>query len=63
MRAHNETYHSEIRCTPKETWKDETGMVAWQNRPDGEYAKKFKKKVIERRLKLEMRLELLRVRT
>ena len=35
VRAHNETYHSGIKCTPKE---------AWQNNPNIEYAKKFKKK-------------------
>ena len=43
VRAHNETYHSEIKCTPKKAWKSETGMGAWQNRPDGEYAKKFRR--------------------
>ena len=41
--AYNETYHSEIKCTLKEAWKDERGMAAWQNRPDGEYAKKFRR--------------------
>ena len=33
-RAHNETYHSGIKCTSKE---------AWQNSPYGEYAKKFRR--------------------
>jgi RNase H-like domain found in reverse transcriptase/Reverse transcriptase (RNA-dependent DNA polymerase)/Integrase core domain/Integrase zinc binding domain len=42
-RAYNNTYHSGIRCTPREAWKDETNIAMIENNREGKYIKQFKK--------------------
>jgi transposase InsO family protein len=45
---YNSTYHSSIKCTPIEAWKDESGIVNFENSAFGRYATKFKKRYSEK---------------
>ena len=42
IRAYNSTYHSAIKCTPKEANWREDGEILWQNSRNSKYAEEFK---------------------
>lgn len=43
--AYNDTYHSGIKCTPREAmFGDESGIARQENGPDGKYQMRFKKR-------------------
>lgn len=40
---YNRTYHVALKCTPEEAWGDNSGIIAWRNSKECEYASRFKK--------------------
>ena len=42
--TYNNTYHTAIKCTPAEAWRDYTGIAMLENSENGRYCKRFAKK-------------------
>lgn len=45
---YNQTYHSALKCTPEEAWKEDPDEVMLRNSRLGDYAKSFKRRYREK---------------